>query len=161
MTVMTVELAILAVSVGAVAFISALYVGNAIISATRATAILIDTWLHTWRGTQVATAECQRDAMIRAAEIHAGKPNADDQLRETCERALITLLQTNGGFPASVNNEIGRELVREIRKMYAELAQPTPAPVRQAPLDGPVGSVGDEWIGHDDEFAQLVDEEEL
>lgn len=52
-----------------------------------------------------------------------------ERLAATSERALLAVLAANGGFPARQSDDAARMLVREVRKMYEEVDDPTPAPV--------------------------------
>lgn len=47
----------------------------------------------------------------------------------TSERALLAILTTTGAFPGSPADNIGRRLVREVRKMYSEIDHATPEPL--------------------------------
>lgn len=67
-----------------------------------------------------------------------------DELRVTCERALITLIGSAGGIPGSPEDDVGRQLVREVRKMYQEIVKPTPAPAPRTHDGHPASPQDDE-----------------
>jgi hypothetical protein len=70
-----------------------------------------------------------RDAVWRVADRISPVPGSSaEAIEDTCERAFLAILSANGGIPASREEKALRALVREVREMYAELDQPTPAP---------------------------------
>jgi hypothetical protein len=82
-------------------------------------------------------------ATIRAVanDSHAARQavgHGPDPATRMAERAMELLLQTNGGFPAAHGDKVGRQLVREIREMYAELRTPTAGPANAPSASGEV-----------------------
>lgn len=73
-------------------------------------------------------------AVLRSiAKLHPTPVRPDlAQLEATCERVLVAIVQAVGGFPGSAKDQVGRQLVREVRKMYEEIEKPTPEGVAGA-----------------------------
>lgn len=74
--------------------------------------------------------ERQSRTALAVARISSPGPVANTGLPETCERALLAILANQGVFPWGPKDDGARQLVRELRKMYDELANPTPEPAR-------------------------------
>lgn len=80
--------------------------------------------------------QCRKDLSFyhgywSTAYCEQRQDNNRAQLTKTCELAMLAVLQANGGFPSAPGDKVGRQLVREIREMYAELERPTQAPERK------------------------------
>lgn len=57
----------------------------------------------------------------------------------TAEEALLAVLSARGGLPVGepgAEDQVVRQLVREVRRMYDELRNPTPEPERRTPESG-------------------------
>lgn len=112
-----------------------------------------DRWRKEWW--EIATYQSEVTRM-QSAIVYDKKST----LETTCERALITILQANGGFPGAQGDDTTRQMVREIRKMFAEINHPTPEPEPRLREHG--AGMGDE-IGSpfeivDDDDEGYVDE---
>lgn len=126
-------------------------------SANRLGQVSHDKTLDTTRWLQLASSVLQ--STLPATIRTVTSKSRDDLLRETCERALLTILGTNGGFPAAPGDHVARQIVREIREMYAELEKPTKPPERKHPeATSPSESFDFSAI---DEFEMSAAEEEL
>jgi hypothetical protein len=111
--------------------LAALIAGTALIHACRLLVDLAEScrqsaevWRKTWREVETIRI-AHEDNRVNWQRLDSADPIR--LLRESCERVLLAVIQTNGGFPGSPSDDVGRQLVREVRKMYAELERPTPA----------------------------------
>lgn len=102
------------------------------IRASRKDAIFENTrWISFWASVLQST----MPATVRAC---MPRDSEDARLAQTSERALLAILQANGGFPGKPSDHVTRQIVREVREMYAELQEPTVvAPVAAAPSRSP------------------------
>lgn len=76
-------------------------------------------WINFWSSVLQST----MPATIRAC---MPRDSEDARLAQTSERALLAILQVNGGFPGKPSDHVTRQIVREVREMYSELQDPTP-----------------------------------
>lgn len=108
-------------------------------------------WRRTWLERSLLVEERRASTALTVARTQARMDvkSADMPARVTasCESALLAVLQANGGFPGSRDDHVTRQMVREIREMYAELESPTKAP--PAPPKSSVATFVDEF--YDDE----------
>lgn len=117
-----------------------------------------DATFDTTRKLQLASSVLQSTLPAMVHAIATPRPvHRTDKLAATCEHALITILQANGGFPGSRGDDTTRQLVREVRKMFDEVNRPTPEPpivdrggggsepihVTARDLDFDIGDMGD------------------
>lgn len=110
----------------------ALISGTAFVHGIRLLVEAANDWRRTWleghllieeRRTRTATAVArlqQPPAQVLGHDI--------ERQTRMAERALELILGVNGGIPARQQDDATRMLVREIRKMYAELEKPTSGP---------------------------------
>lgn len=98
-----------------------------------------------WRNLVSAMVQSTLPATMRAV-IDSAKPTE----ASTAERALLTVLAAVGGIPGEREDEAVRQLVREVRKMYSELAHPTPEPALRKRARDPEEEFLDEVFGIQD-----------
>lgn len=122
-------------------------------------------WINFWSSALQSTLPA-----TVAAVIASTKPTETS----TAERALLTVLAAVGGIPGEREDEAVRQLVREVRKLYSELAHPTPEPPPRKRARDPEEEFLDEVFGIQDsddgvggdgsgdgEHAEFIETEEI
>jgi hypothetical protein len=107
--------------------ITAIIVGGAFVHGVR---LLVDAAeSHNRELFRYTTRVCSMiEEAIQATRSMTPKHTPRDEVALASERALVALLQSNGGFPGAKGDDTTRQMVREIRKMFAEVDRPTPEP---------------------------------
>lgn len=130
----------------------ALISGTAFVHGIRFLVEAANDWRRTWLEGHLLIEERRTRTATAVARLQ--QPPAPvlghgiERQTRMAERALEIILGVNGGIPARQQDDATRMLVREIRKMYAELEKPTPETVR------PIGEQAEEAInpfGYDDD----------
>lgn len=104
-----------------------------LVDATESILSCVESWRKTYLETQLLLESRRSDTAVGVASIQSRTSTRKDlpptdKVRLMSEQALLAILQANGGFPGSRGDDTTRQLVREIRKMFAEIERPTPEP---------------------------------